>query len=100
MPMELLPTLLGALPDLGVMGVVMVVLIVNQKLLTNEREHFRQERATYRQEAREDMAILREEIAALKAENRELEARLDEQWRTRGAHRPRGAGADGWSPPA
>lgn len=97
--MELLPTLLGALPDLGIAGIVLVVLIVNQKLVTSEREHFRTERAAYRQETREDMADLRAELAAVKAENRELEERLNAQWRARGARRHREAGDDGWSSP-
>lgn len=94
--MELLPTLLGALPDLGVAGIVLVVLYVGQRLLTSEREYFRQERTEYRREAREDMAGLREELAAVKAENRELEERLNEQWRTRTA---RHGGGGGWSSP-
>lgn len=75
--MELLPTLLGALPDLGVAGVVLVVLLYGKKLLDSEREYFTKERAAYRQEAREDRAELKTENAELKAENRDLEARLD-----------------------
>lgn len=93
MPPDLLPTLLGALPDLGIAGVVLVVLIVDRRMLTEEREHFRTERTAYRQEAREDQATLREEIAALKVENRELEDRLNEQWRGRVSRHRAGPGA-------
>lgn len=92
--MELLPTLLGALPDLGVAGIVLVVLYVGQRLLSSEREYFRTEREAYRKEAREDLAALREELVTVKAENRELEERLNQQWRSTGPpafarHRPR-----------
>lgn len=75
--MEFLPTLLGALPDLGVAGVVLVVMIVGQKILAGERSYFTEERKTYRAEAREDRAELKQEIRDLKAENAELEDRID-----------------------
>lgn len=74
--MDLLPTLLGALPDLGVAGVVLVVMVVGKRLLDSERAYFTSERATIRQEAKEDRAEARQEIRELKAENRELETLL------------------------
>lgn len=77
--MEFLPTLLGALPDLGVAGVVLVVMIVGQKILAGERTYFTEERKLYRAEAREDRAELKAEIRDLKAENLELEDRVDEE---------------------
>lgn len=79
--MELLPILLGALPDLGVAGVVLVVMVVGKRLLDSERAYFRSERAAYRAEAIEDRAELRAEIRELKVENRELEERLNATWR-------------------
>lgn len=75
--MELLPTLLGALPDLGVAGVVLVVMVVGKRLLDSERAYFTQQRQEYRAEAREDRAELKQEIAEHKAEIRDLEERLD-----------------------
>lgn len=77
--MEVLPTLLGALPDLGVVGVVLVVMVVGKRLLDSERAYFTSERAVYRTEAAEDRAVLKTEIRELKLENRELEERLDEE---------------------
>ena len=77
--MEFLPTLLGALPDLGVAGVVLVVMIVGQKILAGERTYFTEERKLYRAEAREDRAELKAEIRDLKAENLTLEDRVDEE---------------------
>jgi hypothetical protein len=76
---EILPTLLGALPDLGVAGVVLVVLIVGKKLLDSERAYFTGERTAMRAEHREDRDELKSEIRDLKAENRELEDRIDEE---------------------
>ena len=81
--MELLPTILGALPDLGVAGIVLVVLYVGHRLLSSERAYFQVERETYRREAREDKEALRAELTALKEENRELEQRLDLVWKER-----------------
>lgn len=86
MPVDLLPTLLAALPDLGVVGVVLVVLIVGYRILTAERTYFTEQRALLRQEAREDRADLRAEIKELKVENDALEARIDSEraWRRDG----------------
>lgn len=75
--MEILPTLLGALPDLGVAGVVLVVMIVGQRILTGERAYFTEERKLYRAEAREDRAELKQEIRDLKTENAALEDLVD-----------------------
>lgn len=75
----MLPTILGALPDLGVTGVVLVVLIVGKKLLDSERSHYTTERATYREEHRQDRLDLKAEVRELKEENRELEDRIDDE---------------------
>lgn len=83
--MEFLPTLLGALPDLGVAGVVLVVMVVGQRILTGERAYFTEERKLYRAEAREDRAELKQEVRELKTENLALEERVDaERARRRG----------------
>ncbi|MEU7817051.1 hypothetical protein [Pseudonocardia sp. NPDC049154] len=81
--METLPTILGALPDLGIASGVVIVVIVAWKILGAEREnarkerdYFTSEREKYRAEASADKQELKDELAAKKQEIRELEARL------------------------
>lgn len=90
--MDFLPTLIGALPDLGIAGITLVVLWVGKKLLDSERAYFSAARTEYRKEAREDRDELKAEVKDLKAENRELEERLNAAWRQHPAGAP-GAGA-------
>lgn len=75
----MLTALLGALPDLGVAGVVLIVLIVGKRLLDQERDYFSQERTSYRTEARTDREDLKKEIKNLKRENESLEDRIDKE---------------------
>lgn len=93
--MDFLPTLMGALPDLGIAGITLVVLWVGKRLLDSERAYFTSERQEYRREAREDRAELKDEVKELKAENRELEDRLNAMWRQYPPGAPGGAGWPG-----
>ena len=88
--MELLPTLLGALPDLGVAGVVLVVMLVGKRLLDSERAYFTAERTQIRTEARQDRDELRAEVRELKAENTVLEDRIDTERAARRGDPPTG----------
>lgn len=93
---DLLPTLIGALPDLGAAGIVLVILVIGGRMVAQERAHFTAERTAYRLEATEDRKAAAEELSAVKAERDALQARLavllgqrqadppgDEQWRPR-----------------
>lgn len=88
--MELLPTLLGALPDLGVTGVVLVVMVVGKRLLDSERAYFTTERTLYRTEARQDRDEPRAELREAKSDNDRLEQRIDSERAARRGDPPTG----------
>lgn len=93
--MDFLPTLIGALPDLGIAGITLVVLWVGKRLLDSERAYFSSARTEYRKEAKEDRDELKAEVKDLKAENRELEDRLNAMWRQYPPGAPVGTGWSG-----
>lgn len=98
--MDVLPTLIGALPQLGAMGVGLLLLTIFRrqqqadtadlrKQMLEERLYFRQERETIRSEAvqdtertrriaAEDRAELVAELVAAKAEMRDMDREIDQ----------------------
>lgn len=98
--MDVLPTLIGALPQLGAMGIGLLLLTVFRrqqqadtadlrKQVLEDREYFRRERETIRLEAvqdtertrriaAEDRAELVAELVAAKAELREQDREIDQ----------------------
>lgn len=98
--MDVLPTLIGALPQLGAMGIGLLLLTVFRrqqqadtadlrKQVLEDREYFRRERETIRLEAvqdtertrriaAEDRAELVAELVTAKAELREQDRTIDE----------------------
>lgn len=57
--MDLLPTVLGALPDLGSLGGALVILVIAFRWFAAERTVWREERAVLLQEAADARAELR-----------------------------------------
>ena len=79
MPPDLLPTLLGALPELGTVGVALVVLTVVRRQqqadtadlraqMMADRAYFSEERARIRAEAQADARTVRDSAAAQRTE--------------------------------
>lgn len=76
---SLLPGLMESLPELGIGGVVMSLLVIREASAKNEREHYRKERDDWDSRMKAARTEWETERGKLRQENDGLETRLDSE---------------------
>jgi hypothetical protein len=76
---SLLPGLIESLPELGIGGIVLSLLVIREASAKNEREHYRTERTDWDSRMKAARAEWETERGKLREENDSLETRLDSE---------------------